>query len=105
MSYGTIAATVVESSSSDGTFTKVFLTVLVLAILGLAFPAAQAWADSHDENGDAVPAEGKRSNNETLSLRPQWVLRQGKKVIDSFDDETEASREFVRRITTGATTT
>lgn len=96
MNYAAIATTTV--ASSDGSdIVRIVMTVIVLLVVGLAFPAAQAWAAGHTDDEDD---EGQGSRREMLSLQPQWVLRQGKRVIESFDDEAEAARAFTRRITT-----
>lgn len=104
MNYGTTAMAV---SSSGDDIVRVIITIFFLAVIGLAFPAAQAWAKAHPNDNDtsAGDEQPQSSRREMLSLQPQWVLRQGRKIVESFDDETEATREFARRITTKATPT
>lgn len=81
--------TALVAISSPDDIVRIVMTIIVLTIVGLAFPLAQRWANGSDS---------KKSQCETLSLQPEWVLRQGKKVVDRFDDQTEATREFTRRI-------
>lgn len=85
-----VASATTVASSSGGTGHTI-ITIIVLMIIGLAFPLAKRWADKQDERGGI------------LSLRPEWVLRRGRDVIERFDDESEAARELTRRITTRAT--